>query len=83
MNLKQIYVEETGSILDAWICNDCDDGEYVKWLEDRLSTIAQQPLSGSEQSSSPKCHHHDGDLTCEKTGEKTACEANKDSCEDW
>jgi hypothetical protein len=48
-----------------------------------FTPIAQQPLSGSEQSSSPKCHHHDGDLTCEKTGEKTACEANKESCEDW
>jgi hypothetical protein len=32
------------------------DGEYVKYgdIEHLLNTIAQQPLSGSEQSSSPK-----------------------------
>jgi hypothetical protein len=54
MNLKQQFIKETG-------CTELSPGidifrvKYISWLENRLQTIAQQSLSGSEpKGSSPK-----------------------------
>jgi len=69
------FEQETGKNFDE--INGLCCRSYTEWLEERLSTIVQQPLSGSQ--GAPKCLN----TNCIYYNEKfdMNCDANEDLCE--
>ena len=69
--LSKQFVEETGETLfRAGTSIKIYNSDYVHWLENKLETLVQQSLSGSEpKGSTPKCSHMDIDRKTDDNNE--------------